>query len=607
LVLSILALLGETTKPALPAITLLQLKDEAQRSFPTAAAGLPLRLGDSNPPLIFTLDQDLTLLPVQTISVSVDGKDHSNDLAQLRPVPLIASGRKTAQVTIALGLTEKIPAATTGTLSLMLELATPAAIAAQWSPQAVADVPPPATLAFSYGSVPNGTKTAFKVDDGTAGLRRSGVLRIPITDWQAASSAGPPYVYVVSLQIAGAGYTEPPSLLRVLPNVVSAQHRWARTKHPVTKGWLPLPGNVISLAAASGSSSYMEFPPIENSVTVKITERDGATNEWKVVPDLSFAEPSDRVCLVDRVKSEIRFGDGLTGRLPVLVGKQDSEIEVAYQAGGGLAGNIGENLPLWVAIKADPAAPDPKISAVNVVSGEGGQESESVAAARKRAQAAINDRNRTVTKDDYENLAQTTPGVAIKRAYAAIGRHPDFPCTAIQGAVTVFVVPYARRDEDIANDETSGFVSAPQPDDGALQAVQNRLAAGRLIGSQIFVEGPVYRSVRLSLQIAADSQLAPVLQQRIVASLGSFLDPLVGGDGHTGWPFGGPVRPSALTREVQNVLVKAGTVLQVSVSLDGMDPPESCKDVPIRPHELLKLDAVELHVQRRAAAGGGLR
>jgi len=47
----------------------------------------------------------------------------------------------------------------------------------------------------------------------------------------------------------------------------------------------------------------------------------------------------DRVCLVDRVKSEIALG--MVYRAPaVLVGKQDSEIEVAYQPGGGLAGNI---------------------------------------------------------------------------------------------------------------------------------------------------------------------------------------------------------------------------------------------------------------------------
>jgi len=116
---------------------------------------------------------------------------------------------------------------------------------------------------FLLCSVPNGTKTAFKVDDGTAGLRRSGVLksdydcrRLPLLGLLMYMS----YRFRCRRRLHRAA-----SLLRVLPNVVSAQHRWARTKHPVTKGWLPLPGNVISLAAASGSSSYMEFPPIENS------------------------------------------------------------------------------------------------------------------------------------------------------------------------------------------------------------------------------------------------------------------------------------------------------------------------------------------------------
>jgi len=76
----------------------------------------------------------------------------------------------------------------------------------------------------------------------------------------------------------------------------------------------------------------------------------------------------------------------------------------------------------------------------------------------------LNERNRAVSKTDYENLVQTTPGVGFRRAYAAVGHHPDFPCSTVPGAVTVFVVPYAPRvqiDGDWAND---AFVAAPQPD-----------------------------------------------------------------------------------------------------------------------------------------------
>ena len=60
---AILALLNVTPLSAQAAATLLQISDTATppRWFPTAAAGTLMRLGDSNPPIIFTLDQPVTV------------------------------------------------------------------------------------------------------------------------------------------------------------------------------------------------------------------------------------------------------------------------------------------------------------------------------------------------------------------------------------------------------------------------------------------------------------------------------------------------------------------------------------------------------------------
>ena len=196
----------------------------------------------------------------------------------------------------------------------------------------------------------------------------------------------------------------------------------------------------------------------------------------------------------------------------------------------------------------------------------------------------------------------------MRRAHAAVGFDPDFACTKIPGVVTVFVVPYAPRQQTDGAIANGVFVAAPQPDPGALQAVKTQLNAARLVGSEIFVQGPIYRPVQLDVYIAVDSPLRSDLRQRIVTDLQNYLDPLIGGDDGEGWTFGDPLRPSALMKRAQDVVDQAGDVLKVSVLLlDGANPTESCKDVPIQPHELVTLKTVNLHSQPRTARIGGLR
>jgi predicted phage baseplate assembly protein len=467
-------------------------------------------------------------------------------------------------------------------------------------------------VSWSYTSTANAATAAFpaaQVHDGTQGLRRSGIVRLPLPgDWQPEPQAAgaATTTYKISLQIANAGFTFPPLLLSLAANVVLARHVWARTKTPATSSWMPLPGNVIALAATPGGSSLAEYPPIENTVQLQITERDGASYPWKLVPDLALSGPTDRVFLLDRAHSVISFGNGLTGRLPMPQPGNASAVTVTYQAGGGIGGNVGNGL-FWEAVPGADADPQPLFTAVNLTSGDGGTESETLALAEARSRALLNERNRAVSQADYQNLVQTTPGVGFRRAYAAIGYHPDFPGMAVPGAVTVFVVPYAPRVETDGAWASDAFVAAPLPDPGALQAARLWLNTGRLIGADVFVCGPVYRRVWLTLVIAVDAAPATTLREAIITGLQNYLDPLVGGDGGDGWPFGGPLRPTALLRVVQNILGTAGDVQSVSVRLDGMTAADNCTDVTIKPHELVTLEHVNLQSRLRLPPAGGLR
>jgi baseplate J-like protein len=620
LTLANLALLGTSPLPAQVAVTVLQVADAVSppRQPPeVAAAGTLMQLGTTNPPLLFSLNDPLTVLPVTGITISVDGVDHTNDLQQCRLVPLAAPGSALAQIEIVLDLSAPLAGIVAGQFfSLMLDLETSAAIYPQWTVEATSGVATPATLTWSYTNAANVATVlaATQVNDGTGGLRRSGVVRLPLpVDWQPepAGVGGAGAAYKILLQISGAGFTFPPQLRRLKANVVLAQHLWPRTKQPVTQQWLPLPGNVVSLPNAPSDSSMAEYPPIENTVTVQIKESDGVIRlwqPWQRVSDLSRSGPTDRVFVVNRALSQVSFGDGLTGRLPVTSPNDVSDITVTYQAGGGTAGNVGEGLS-WVAVPATDVAAFPQLSAENVTPGSGGAETETLTAAVARSAANLNLRNRAVSKVDYENLAITTPGVALRRAYAAVGIHPDFPGTTVPGAVTVFVVPYAPRvaiDGDWASEI---YDPAPQPDTGALQAAQAYLSAAKLIGGQVFVCPPAYRSVWLTLTVAVDKPLATKLRQNILTGLQNYLDPLIGGDEGEGWAFGDPLRPSALLHVAQGILGTVGDMQSVGVRIDSAGAtPQSCKDVTIQPFELVNLMHVDFVTQRRAVqSGGGLR
>lgn len=618
LVYAILSLLGEELKPAKPAVTVMSLEDPGRKqgTYSAAAAGTVLRRGNVNPPLLFTLGESITVFPLAKdhawMDVKINGVDRTKDLRRGGVVNMMTPGGTTGTIEIVLTLEEAIPpVAAGGMMSLLIDLENPSSISPEWLADPGAAIEPPAALQWLYpsgGQVQISEFDRSKTIDGTGGLRRSGIVRLMIPkDWQteAPSATGKPR-YRVVLQITNATYTVVPRLLRILPNTAVARHTWSRVKDPKTKDWLPLPGNVISLPDVPSDSTLAEYPPIEDTVQVRVTERDGHPHDWNRVTSLSFSGPADRVFVVDRNMNQIRFGDGLTGRLPVVPRQSDSEIEVSYQAGGGTDGNVGAMLD-WQAVKISKADPEPHLAGVNVVRGENGAETEALGDAKQGSAAALRERNRAVTAQDYENLAVTTPGAGFRRAHAEVGFDPEFPCQKVPGVVSVFVVPYAPRESTDPGFDPDLFVAAPQPDPAALMAARERINSGRLLGSEAFVLPPAYRPTWLEVDVAANGTLSADLRERVALRLRRFLDPLEGGNDGTGWPFGEPLRPSTLLREAQDTLGTVADVQRVLVRVRGMDIAEGCVDVPIAPYELISLEQVSVRVTSQAAVTGGLR
>ena len=611
-----LSLLNEAPLPARAAQTVFYLGSPNDLTF--VPARTLLRLVRSNPPIVFSTTAKLWLLPfyrpqglLGKLDLIISNRDRTEDLEQGKVLRLFPANGGAAEVKIVLKLKRPISADDAGKrFSLLFDLGPASGIRSQWSPESVSGLRPPAAVKWLYRSSLTGQLTPFpegRVDDGTAGLRRSGLAVIAIPeDWEPEPRGY--NQYALWMRVERTTFTFPPRLRRLIPNVVIAAHE-RMAKHYLHPEWLPLPGNVVGLAELSSTlPGEKDHPPLEAGLDLRIREADRKCHVWRPVADLAFQGTADRVFTLDRQQGELRFGDGLTGRLPRLSTAPGWQLKVRYRVGGGSAGNVGENRE-WEA-----ARPNLNWRAVNLVAAEGGRDPETMAAARERTASQLRAHTRAVTPGDYEELARTTPGLAIKRARAAIGVHPAHPCRVVPGSVTVFIVPDAPREENDTEWVEDAFVAAPVPDPGMLFEVRRRLDAARLIASEVFVLPARYRPVSIVVEIESGSADQAGLRRRVEERLIRFLDPLIGGDTGEGRPFGEPLRPSAILRQVQQVLADEGQVTRAAIKLDdGPQADESkpdgedCTDTKIGAHDLIELKRLTIRIRRNAGSQGGLR
>ncbi len=592
---ALLRVLDESPRPARAAHAALELAVDPAHHYESVPAGTRFGLDDPEVPRVLTLLAGVLLFPVVRFDLTTREGDRTAALADRRPVDLLPAHGAAAEARLDLWLAAPVPPAPPdGELTLLIDLDTAPELLPDWHPEAPAGVEPPAEIQWLFGGGAAGPEQPFPaVADGTGGLRRSGIVRLRApAGWQASgpADAAGAVPFSITLRTAAANFTAPPRLRHLAANAVPAAH-WQRTQPDPgaladqARRWLRLPGQRLALDSEVP-------PPLTPSVSLRLLEREG-WRLWRPVPDFAFACPEDRVFTVDREGRTVTFGDGLTGRVPVPRDPDAPELRLVYRAGGGGDGAVG-GCRRWTTKLAGTDLP-----AVNSAAPVGAAEPETVAEAARRAAAGLRRVRRAVTAADYEELAETTPGVAITRARAAIGHHPLHPCAKVPGAVTVFVVPWAPR---------PGEVPAPVADPGALAAVERQLDAARLVGTRVFVRPVSYRRVSLVLEFGARPVDPAALEARLFDGLAEYLDPLTGGGAGTGWPFGEPVRPSALLRRAQRLLGEEGTVIGAEPALDGAAPAAEarCRDLEIGDNELVYLERLTVRYAPADGEIGGL-
>jgi hypothetical protein len=408
--------------------------------------------------------------------------------------------------------------------------------------------------------------------------------------------------------------------LRVVwPEGVTAQVAWAGINATLVAQRARVLNEL--LPAGNGEpdqSATLSHPPvIPSSVKLTVTPPNQQSEQWKLIDDLLAAgaevpapdlrEPPGRippppqpakVFVLDPEAGRVRFGDGARGARP----PANAVLRVSYDYGAGRAGNVGEN-----AINQAPALPA-GLKVFNPVRSWGGAEAETILEGEKQITGFLQHRDRLVTAADFETITRRTPGVDIGRVEVLAAYNPTLarqePGSA-PGAVTLMLIP---KYSSIRPD-------APSPDQPFLASVCAWLDPRRLVTTELYLRGPNYISIWVSVAIeivpaGADPDSpnsSAVVREAVKRRVREFLAPVrVSGPG---WPLRRPVLQLELMAEISRV---EGVALVNKLILAAGDGGE-VTSVALKGLELPRLDGIEVAVggdpmpldQLRGAANAG--
>ena len=346
-------------------------------------------------------------------------------------------------------------------------------------------------------------------------------------------------------------------------------------------------------------ATLSQRPVLAGSVTVRV-----AGGNWDEIDDLLSAPPEapapdlrlppgtaqpppgkPQVFALDPEAGVVKFGDGLRGMRP----PAGAAMFAGYDYSVGAAGNVAA-----AAITAAPSLPAGfKVS--NPVRTWGGADAEAVDEGEKQVSRFLRHRDRLVTQEDFETIVWRTPGVDLGRVDVLPAYHPELGSSQpgdAAGVVTVLVIPTYDPDQP----------DAPLPDSNFVNAICDYLDPRRLITTEVYLRGPVYKPVWISAGIAVEAGASIAETREAVRSaLTAFLS-----------PFQWPLRKTLLQAELVAVASRVPHVQLVSSLLLAEDAGPNVAQVSITGLELPRVlgisvvsgDAVDIPQLRGDATPG---
>ena len=412
------------------------------------------------------------------------------------------------------------------------------------------------------------------VDDTTAGLTRSGVIRLQLPlsaddigrwtaeDFGLSGMAGigdlPPAFDDPALAgrvltwlrcfrpqplVVGADPIPQPTIRWLGVNVVWAEQAVTAQEELLGTG-AGTPGQLVRLVHA---------PVLDSTLILEVRE-PGPIGwvQWHRVADLSVSLPNDPHYVLDPTTGGITFGDGVHGRMPRLGEYIRAR---TYRYGGGAAGNVSGGAigrvvrSTAIGVKVD-----------NPLPAWGGKDGETVEEAKTRIPQALRHRERAVAATDFRDLALETPGVQVGRI-EVLPRHKPFErVDEVPGVVTLVALP---AHDPVHPDE-------PTPDREMLRCICEHLEPRRLVTTELYVTPPEYVPVWISVAVEVKEGYGlQTVRTWVDLAIRQHMAPLPPyGPGGSGWPMGRKVRD----RDVEAAVLQVeGVRLANEVIVEGTE------------------------------------
>ncbi|MCB9549529.1 MAG: putative baseplate assembly protein [Myxococcales bacterium] len=415
--------------------------------------------------------------------------------------------------------------------------------------------------------------------DETRAFTESGFLRfVGPEDWKRSKRFGT-VGFWLRARLEMGGYHQMPRITHVLLNTVYA-HNHTTIREEVLGSSDGTPNQAFRFArgpllegqrimvrereAPDGDEKHA-IVAAGGEDAIREARRGGFWVRWTEVDSFYDSTARSRHYVIDRLRGEVKFGDGRKGFIPP-AGTASVMAEL-YRTGGGARGNVTSSM--ITAMRKSVAHID---GVANPFPAAGGSDQETVDEAKVRGPHVIKSRNRAVTVEDFEWLTlQASNGIARAKCLNTIGR---------EGEVSVVVVP--KLDE-----RRLDLTAKPVPSTELLRRVKHFLDERRLLTSKVHVVKPRYAEISITVEIIRTNSGSSEQTRRAVEErLRRFLNPLVGGRGGEGWAFGRDVLKLDLYHVIEDV---EGVDVVHRITLFDEDARREVEKVKVAPDELIHL------------------
>ncbi|MDQ3735391.1 MAG: putative baseplate assembly protein [Actinomycetota bacterium] len=364
------------------------------------------------------------------------------------------------------------------------------------------------------------------LSDETLALNRNGAITLIVPPAHDSMVVGPTRAHWIRCRLLEAEPDQP--IFRASPRVKSLE---VASLGGVVAAHNGQPAGRESLGRSDGTPGQRirvrrtPVLPRRQGETIRVISNSGPA-DWSEVADFAGSGPDDRHFTWDSPTGEISFGPGMReldgsvrqyGAVPPV----DAEfVATGYRYGGGNRGNVGARTITWLKSSL------PFIGRVeNLDPARGGIDGESVENAKLRGPQSVRTNNRAVTAADYERLTL--------QAAVEVARARCLPPAGDGGPVRVLVVPRSSASPDQLTLEELNL--APE----VTARVSSYLDRRRMLTTTVEIRPPTYVGVSVQAHLAGlPGAESASLRSRALGAVYGYVNPVSGGPGGQGWPFG---------------------------------------------------------------------